>query len=142
LITRPLSRGISGYYASRDYLKKHGRPKRPADLARHVCIVFSPRGARWRFLTGKREREITVTGRLVANSLWLARFASARGQGITWLPEVLARASVRDGSLLPVLADFWPAAVPIQLIYPSARHLAPQVRAAIDVLTAALKAGI
>jgi DNA-binding transcriptional LysR family regulator len=144
LITRPLSRGTSGYYASRGYLKKHGRPKRPADLAGHACIVFSgtPRVARWRFLSGKREQEIAVTGRLVANSLALARFAAARGHGITWLPEVLARASVADGSLVPVLGGFWPAAFPLQLIYPSARHLAPQVRAAIDMLTAALKAGI
>jgi DNA-binding transcriptional LysR family regulator len=144
LITRPLSRGISGYYASRGYLKEHGRPKRPGDLAQHACIVFSgsPRGARWRFRIGKREQDVPVTGRLVANSLALARFAAVRGHGITWQPEVLARENLTDGSLVPVLADFWPPAVPIQLVYPSARHLAPQVRAAIDLLTAALKVGV
>jgi DNA-binding transcriptional LysR family regulator len=137
LVARPLGSGISGYYASRAYLKKHGRPKQPADLARHTCVIFSgsPRGARWRFLVGKREQETMVQGRLVANSLALARFAAARGHGITWLPEALARDSIADGSLVPVLADFWPAPIPIQLVYPSARHLAPQVRVAVDLLT-------
>jgi len=37
-----------------------------------------------------------------------------------------------------VLRDFWPAPTPIHLVYPSSRHLAPQVRAAIEALTAGL----
>jgi DNA-binding transcriptional LysR family regulator len=34
----------------------------------------------------------------------------------------------------PVLESFWPPPVPVQLLYPTSRHLAPQVRAAVELL--------
>jgi DNA-binding transcriptional LysR family regulator len=32
------------------------------------------------------------------------------------------------------LESFWPPPVPVQLLYPTSRHLAPQVRAAVELL--------
>jgi hypothetical protein len=37
------------------------------------------------------------------------------------------------------LREAWPPSVPLQRVYPSARHLTPQVRAAIDLLVLGLK---
>jgi DNA-binding transcriptional LysR family regulator len=41
---------------------------------------------------------------------------------------------VARGKLVPVLESFWPPPVPVQLLYPTSRHLAPQVRAAVELL--------
>jgi DNA-binding transcriptional LysR family regulator len=136
LIARPLGHAVAGYFASPAYLKRRGRPKLPSDLVEHDCIVFSgsPRAGRWRFQQKKRPVEITVRKRIVANALSVVQLAAIGGHGVAWIPAGLVSADVARGKLVPVLAEFWPAAVPIQLLYPTSRHLAPQVRAAVDLL--------
>ena len=143
LIARPLGRGQAGYFASPTYLKGRRRPKVPRDLANHACLVFSgsSHDGRWIFQVGKQTREIAVRGPLRGNSLAVMRLAAVRGHGITWLPEPMALKDVAAGRLVPVLRDFWPSPTPIHLVYPSSRHLAPQVRAAIEALTEGLTRG-
>ncbi len=136
LVARQVGEGASGYYASAQYVRSRPRLLRPAQLTGHDCIVFtgSSRGGRWAFVVGKRAQSVAVHGRIVTSSLAVAKLAVLRHHGISWLPEPLARAEVRAGRLIPVLTKFWPASTPIQIVYPSARHLAPQVRAAIEFL--------
>jgi DNA-binding transcriptional LysR family regulator len=76
---------------------------------------------------------------MVVSSLAVAQMAAERGQGITWLPAPFGGKEVREGTLVPVLQEYWPPPVPVQLLYPSGRCLAPQVRAAIELLAAGLK---
>jgi len=136
LIARPLGRGAGGYFASPAYLAKRGKPKVPRDLLAHDCIVFtgSTRGARWLFQRGRKSEEVTVPRRVVANQLVVVRLATVMGHGVAWMPELLARDAVKAGTLVPVLPTFWESSVALNVVYPSARHLAPQVRAAIDLL--------
>jgi DNA-binding transcriptional LysR family regulator len=138
LIARPLGQGRGGYFASPAYVKRRGRPKLPRDLAQHDCIVFSgsTRAERWRFLHKKRAEEVTVKKRMVANSLAIVRMAALAGHGIAWLPGTYARDEVARGKLVPLLEEHWPPPMQMQLVYPSSRHLAPQVRAAIELLLA------
>jgi DNA-binding transcriptional LysR family regulator len=138
LIVRPLGQGAGGYFASPSYVKRRGRPKLPRDLVQHDCIVFSgsTRAERWRFQHKKRAEEVTVRKRMVVNSLAIVRLAALAGHGIAWLPGVHARGDVARGKLVPLLEDHWPPPMQMQLVYPSSRHLAPQVRAAIDLLLA------
>jgi LysR family transcriptional regulator for bpeEF and oprC len=141
LIARPLGKHVAGYYASPRYLKRRGRPKAPRDLASHECIVFtgSSRGGRWRFHRGRKIEDVTVPRRIVVNDLSIARLAAAQGHGIAWLPESLARPDLDDGALVPVLADAWEPPLFLHVLYPSSRYLAPQVRAAIELLVLRLK---
>lgn len=88
---------------------------------------------RWRFQHKKRTEEITVKKRIVANALSIVRLAALAGHGIAWMPGGYASADVAHGKLVPVLTEFWPP-IPIQLLYPTSRHLAPQVRAAVELL--------
>ena len=136
LIARPLGHASGRYFASPAYLKRRGRPKLPRDLTQHDCVVFSgsTRAERWRFQQRKRTEELTVKKRIVANALSVVRLAALAGQGIAWIPGGYASADVARGKLVPVLDSFWPPPVPVQLLYPTSRHLAPQVRAAVELL--------
>jgi DNA-binding transcriptional LysR family regulator len=140
LIVRPVGHGQNGYYASPAYVAGR-RLTHPDQLVDHQLIVFSgtTRGLRWPFQIGKTLHEFPVHGRVVVNSLWMAQMAARRGHGVTWLPPTFARDEVRRGTLVPVLRKFWQPPMPMQLVYPSARHLAPQVRAAIELLAVRLK---
>lgn len=136
LIARSLGHGVGGYFASPAYLKRRGRPKLPRELGEHDCLVFSgsSRAERWQFRRNNRTEEISVKKRIVANSLSVMRLAALAGHGIAWIPGGYASAEVARGKLVPVLEEFWPPPVPVQLLYPTSRHLAPQVRAAVELL--------
>jgi len=140
LVVRPVGQGQNGYYASPAYLEGR-RLTHPDQLVDHPLIVFTgtSRGRRWVFQMGKKLQELPVHGRVVVNSLAVARLAAQGGHGVAWLPVTFARDLVRDGALVPVLKKFWPPPTPVQLLYPSARHLAPQVRVAIELLAKRLE---
>jgi DNA-binding transcriptional LysR family regulator len=140
LIARPVGQGQIGYYASPAYLEGR-RLTHPDQLVDHQLVVFSGsvRGLRWPFQIGKRLQDVPVQGRVVVNSLAVAQRAAARGHGVAWLPAPFARDDVQRGALVPVLRKFWPPPTPVQLVYPSARHLAPQVRVAIELIASHLK---
>jgi DNA-binding transcriptional LysR family regulator len=141
LMARSIGASQSGYFASPAYVKKRGAPKRPRDHAGHACVVFtgSSRGPRWLFGHGKKREEVTVPRTLVANDLGLVRLAVLGDYGIGWLPGPQTRDLVERGKLVPILEDRWPPPTPLHIVYPSARHLAPQVRAAIEHLLARLR---
>ena len=140
LIARLVGHGENGYYASPGYLKGR-RLSHPDELMEHQLIIYSgrPRGLRWEFQVGKSLVELPVRGRIVVGSLAVAQMAAERGHGITWLPTPFGAKELREGTLVPVLQKYWPPPVPVQLLYPSGRYLAPQVRAAIELLAARLK---
>jgi len=125
LIARPMGRGRGGYYASPTYLARRGVPSSLAELAEHDWIVFSGRS---------RVEEFMAKKRLIVNSLAVVCDAAIAGFGLAWIPETMAGDAVSRGLLVPVLEEKWPSPQPLHLVYASARHLAPRVRAAIDLL--------
>src|SRR5215813_3213524 len=135
LIARTVGQGQNGYYASPGYLEGR-RLTHPDQLVEHQLIVFSGSalGLRWPFQIGNRIQEVPVQGRLVVNSLSVAQLAACRGHGITWLPGPFGREEVKRGALVPVLRKFWPPPAPVHLVYPSARHVLPQVRVAMELI--------
>jgi DNA-binding transcriptional LysR family regulator len=139
LVARPVVQSQWGYYATPAYLKGRGL-EHPDRLVDHQLIVYlSAHGPRWQFQIGKKLRDLPVHGRVVVNSLSVAQMATERGHGISCLPASFVRDQVRHGSLVPVLKKFWPPPFPVQLVYPSARHLAPQVRALVELLVTRLR---
>ncbi len=140
LIVRSLGHGVGGYFASPAYLKRRGRPKSPRELLEHDCIVFSgsTRAERWQFSRNNRTEEVSVKKRIVVSSLPVVRLAALSGHGIAWIPGGVASTDAAQGKLTPVLQKFWPPPMPLQLVYPSSRHLAPQVRAAVELLLSRL----
>src|SRR4051812_40969266 len=140
LVVRSLGSAQAGYFASPKYVKQRGAPKRPRDLVEHACIVFTgtSRGDRWLFAHGKKTEEVRVPRTHVMNSLALVRLAIQNGHGVGWLPGPAAVDLEQRGKLVRILEASWPPPTPLHIVYPSSRHLAPQVRAAIDHLHARL----
>lgn len=125
--------------ASPDYLRRAGRPRRPADLADHRCVVFtglSPDGT-WQF-AGKPSR-VPVRATLRANQVDVALEACLDGVGCGQFLCYQADAAVRAGKLRTILDEFAPAPLPIQVVYPQTRLLSPNVRAFVDLATRRLR---
>lgn len=136
-VSRTLGHTAPLLLATPDYLAIHGRPEHPRDLVAHECLVQHRLGADhvWRFIGPEGEVTVPVAGRFSADNAEAVLRAALAGVGIALVAEVVARAEVAAGRLVPLLAGYEPAGIPITLIFPSRRNLAPRVRAVIDFIT-------
>ncbi|MDV7143596.1 LysR family transcriptional regulator [Tropicimonas sp. TH_r6] len=120
--------------ASPEYLAKHGRPERPADLAGHVCILDTNRRSptRWVFGRDGEETAVTVSGNLRVNSARAACELAAAGQGITYSPKFALCDAIEAGRLVPLLEGFVGETSPISAVYLEGRTLPRKLRTLID----------
>jgi DNA-binding transcriptional LysR family regulator len=137
LIARKLAPpGLLRVYASSEYLKAHGEPRRPADLAKHACLVMSvqTQPTSWAFLVKKKRVTVDVRARCEANSFVVLRDLAAAGLGIARLPDYIGGPAYGGRQLRVLLDRFTPPPLPWHAVYPSARHLSPKVRAFVALL--------
>lgn len=125
--------------ASPDYLKRHGTPRTPEDLAKHQAVLFvnQASGPAWRFQRkDQTQQSIRVPYRLEVNRAEAAIALAVEGKGITRILSYQAASELKKGSLIRLLRSYEMPPLPVQLVYPSARLLAPRVRAFLDFAAA------
>lgn len=134
---RPLERVVCG---SPKYLRRHGTPQSPEDLRRHNCLLFTARsyGSKWGFTKGNRDEEIEVQGNFRTDN-GPALYAAALGDlGLIMTREYQVRASLAEGRLVRVLADYTvrprPGDADLFMVYPDSRGLSQKVRVFLDFL--------
>jgi len=119
------------------YLARHGTPRRPADLARHNCIVSRERAYlnRWPFRIDGQVSEFEVAGRIAVNEGEMQMQLALQGIGIVRLTRLTMARAIRDGALVRLLDDYSAdEPVGIHAVYPHRRHLAPKVPAFVNFL--------
>ena len=126
--------------ASPAYLKRAGTPQAPADLANHKCILFSGLASNTEWLFGgKRSARVTVRPVLRTNQFDVALDAVLRGLGYGQFLSYQVEGLIAHQKLKRILAGFEPPPLPIQLVYPHARLLSPNVRTFVDIAVARLR---
>jgi LysR family transcriptional regulator, regulator for bpeEF and oprC len=123
-----------GAYASPKYLKKFGKIHEPEDLKGAELLTFTmTNGKPFQFQFTKRDQKAALApGKsLVSNDIEAVVEGAAHGLGVAFLPTFLT-SSVRAQDLVPVLPDWSVTGPPVHVVYPSARHLSPRVRAFVD----------
>ena len=122
--------------AAPGYIKRHGEPSSPADLANHTCIVHGvgPNSDVWTFVTPDGSKDFLVSGGFLANDVRAVHLAARTGYGIAYLALFDVFDDLRSGRLVRVLRDFPAPGVPYSLVYPTRRHLAPRTRLVIDFI--------
>jgi DNA-binding transcriptional LysR family regulator len=136
-IARKLAASRNIVCAAPAYLRQHGRPNSPADLADHACIgyTFSATGDDWHLFDAHGlEHVVKVPSVMRANNGDTARAAALAGVGVIWQPSFLVGDDLRAGRLVPLLPGYRMADIDILAVYPSRRHLSAKVRVMIDFL--------
>ncbi|HWL89284.1 MAG TPA: LysR substrate-binding domain-containing protein, partial [Polyangiaceae bacterium] len=136
LMVRKIGRpGHMRLYASRDYLRRRGEPRRPEDLVDHDCLIMTGlhQPATWRFRSGRKRIAVEVRARAGINSFNLLRELALAGHGIARLPEFVGGRALPKGALRTILDDFVEAPYDWHAVYPSARNMSPKVRALLEV---------
>ncbi|MDQ1924856.1 LysR family transcriptional regulator [Massilia pseudoviolaceinigra] len=131
--------------ASPAYLARRGTPSSPRELDAHDIIFSEQRTAtEWRFLEAGRadgrEFAVRLAPRLIVNEIDTMLLAVQAGRGIGRPLSYQVTEQLAAGTLVRLLPDSEPAPLPVQLLVPSARHMAPRLRACIDFLAPHLAA--
>lgn len=131
--------------ASPAYLRTHGRPRAPAELAAHACLRFPLPGFRtqWKFRDAEGHREaVDVKGWLVMSSALALHRAALDGLGPVLLGHWLVDDDIAAGRLVDLFPGHEVSALAFDsaawLLYPSRAYVPRRVRAVVDFLKARL----
>ena len=122
--------------ASPEYLRRHGAPRTPDDLAQHNCLLATDFTSTWDYRgpDGKRGTA-RVTGRYWCDNWEVLREWAVAGLGVALKSTWDVRGHLESGALLPLLPGYnFDSDVAIYAVYPHRRHLPAKTRAFIDFL--------
>jgi len=134
LIAKKLSSCKLVYCASPAYLKKHGEPQVPQDLALHHCLLYSnaDKPGMWTFHGRQGVETVRVSGPLTADNGDILRAAAVADLGVAFMPTFIVGEAIRSGQLQQILTDYCPPELTINAVFPSRRYLSAKVRTFID----------
>jgi len=128
--------------AAPSYLKQHGTPKAPRELAEHRCFVFSSERSSpsWAFEHKGKALSFRPRATLLVNSSEVGIDAAVGGAGITRALSYMVAAHVQAGRLRIILEDYEAEPIPIHVVYREGRRAPARVRAFVDFTVAKLRA--
>jgi DNA-binding transcriptional LysR family regulator len=136
LIARRIRRIPMLTVAAPAYLKTHGTPQKPEDLAKHNCFIYtlSARPFDWVFKTPTGARSVKVKGSIQTNHGNLLLGSLRAGLGIARLPEFLISGDLESGKVVPILTKYSDDPLSLFAVYPPSRHSSPKIRALVDLV--------
>jgi DNA-binding transcriptional LysR family regulator len=128
-----------GLYAAPDYVRRHGLPRQPQDLAQHRLLTntATPALNRWPFAAaaGRAALEWPAEGHTRTDNTAVLMSLAVAGVGIARLARRWAEPLVHSGALVAVLPDQLASEpVPIHAVMLQGRQRLPKVRAVLDHL--------
>ena len=136
LIARRISPARVVLVASPGYLKAHGTPQSPADLANHRCLSYGHMTSmpRWHLTEKGKPISVSIGVCLSSNNGDALRDAAVKGLGIAQLPTFIAGKDIAEKRLQIVLPEHQPDDLTIHALYAPNRYLAAKTRVFIDFL--------
>jgi DNA-binding transcriptional LysR family regulator len=142
LVARPIAPLPFVVCASPAYFRQRGHPQSLPDLTDHNCLRLCRASSRdpmpW-FLKGNdATSDAAISGNLLLNDFSALLAAAAQGLGLACIPLPLAMASVRAGTLVPVLTSLIRSDLQVYLYYPNRKNLPARTRSFFEFVLSAL----
>lgn len=144
LVARRLAAHQRVLCASPSYIKRHGAPRTPQELADHDCLQFSFIDNRrsWRLRrrddAGAPVEEVPIRGVVQADNADVLRQAAIAGLGVAMLAHWLVHADLRAGRLLRLMEEYavnpGPMDVAMHAVYQENRRGSQKIRAFVELL--------
>lgn len=137
LVSKRLAKTRMVLCASPQYLKLHGTPKHPSELADHAVISYSYWSTKdeWHFQGPLGPVSVKTRPCIHTNNGDTCRAAALASQGIILQPSFLVGDDLAAGTLLELMPEFRSLELGIYAVYPTRKHVSAKVRALIDFLT-------
>ena len=127
--------------ASPKYLRQHGTPTHPSDLARFDCLTLSSDASQtrgWAFRVPKNDAtevlHLKPGGPLDCSDGQVLHDWCLAGYGIAWRSTWEVEAEIASGQLVAVLEDYAAPSNGIYAVFPQRKHLPLRLRLWIDFL--------
>jgi len=136
-VARPIALTTVAVYGAASYFRKHGRPRRPEELARHRNILFGdPRPIdAFTFTKGRKQVRVALENVVLSTNNGSALLAAVRsGLGLAQVASFEAGAEVAAGRIEAVLPDWRLPEYRVWACYPHRRYLSPKVKVFIEAL--------
>lgn len=138
LVARRIAANHRVLCASPDYLRRHGTPRTPQELAGHAGVLLMGRDGRqdvWTLTTPDGGTvKVRMESRFESNFGELLRDAVLAGQGIAVHSLWHVVEDLRAGRMVAVLPDYPPPLTQISAVMPARRLQPPRVRSFVDFL--------
>ena len=141
LISRHLATTRMVLCASPEYLRQHGSPRHPADLAGHAVWAYRyfVTGDEWTFEGPAGPVSARVRPTVRSNNGDTCRAGALSHRCIVLQPSFLVGPDIRRGTLVELMPEYRAPTLGIHAVYPSRKHVAPKVRLLIDFLMEAFR---
>ncbi|MDP0929455.1 substrate binding domain-containing protein [Paracoccus onubensis] len=123
--------------ASPAYLERRGTPFFISDLDHHDTIEMSATDGRplaWEFRKNGEIRRIVPRPRVLLDEVLTIHRLIRKGAGIGVVSAYICGPDITEGRLIRLFPDWSLPPLPVSLVYPSRRELAPAVRAFADFM--------
>lgn len=134
LIARRVGPIYGKLVASPDYIKTHGSPETPEDLAAHQALMQGTEA--WQFMDGDKVLTVYPRGRFKADNALALAAAALAGLGIAWLPDGVTHAYIASGALVAVMTRHPSPPAGVYVIRPPGQHPARKIRVLTEMLIA------
>lgn len=128
--------------ASPAYLKAHGEPGSPEELATHNCLCFMLGDMlyhHWRFMKDGELVEVEVHGNRVSDDSDAVRRWALDGHGVCYRSRLDVAHDLAAGRLRALCDDWQGESVPLYLVCPDRRQMSPTIRMLREFLALRLK---
>jgi DNA-binding transcriptional LysR family regulator len=136
LVSRRVALARTVTCASRAYLEEHGTPRTIEQFRAHQAVNFlstaTGKHSPFEFKVKGKVQAVTLKGRVAVTSADAYAACCLQGLGFIQAPRYRLEPYFATGELVEVLARFPPPPMPIAVMYPHHRQLAPRVRVFID----------
>lgn len=125
--------------ASPAYLKRHGTPKTPEELAQHNCLTLGPNSAQqrgWQLNLHGKTQIVKVGGNMACNDGSVLREWALAGYGLAWRSLWEVGEDLRKKRLIEVLPRHAAPVGDIYAVFPQRRHMPLRLRVFVDHLKA------
>jgi DNA-binding transcriptional LysR family regulator len=141
LVSRKLASTRMVLCASPRYLRRHGKPKHPHELAEHSVISYTywSTGDDWRFTGPKGPVSVMTKSRIHTNNGDTCRRAALAHQGVILQPDFLIGEDLRRGDLVELMPAYRSIELDVHAVWPSRKHLPLKTRRLIDFLATAFR---
>jgi DNA-binding transcriptional LysR family regulator len=139
MVVRQLALSEVFVCASPEYVRRHGAPGKPDDLASHDCLNYSFEELRHAWLfpwNGKTRHKVPVNGRVVSNNGELLRGFALAGAGVLLRPSFVLDDDLESGRLVRLLPEHQLGHLSVLMAYPSRRQVPAKLRTFVDFMIA------
>lgn len=122
-------------WASPTYIKKHGSPQHPKQLAEHTFIEFSRTPKKIRLTKNQSVVEVETSGQIIVDDMSTLKSFVLAGDGIGTIPNFICESEEKNGQLVRILPSWTWGSFNLSFVYPPQRFVSAKVRSFIEFAT-------